>query len=192
MIVLDNASYHTVKKERLPTTSWNKPKIADWLASKDIPLEHDMLKQEMLSLVKRFKYMYDKNVVDEMAKEQGKVVLRLPPYQCELNPIELIWAQVKDYVARNNTTFNIKGVKCLLVEAVQSITSKQWHKCIKHVIEKEEPRFWDVDNSMEEIADVVINRGSDDSSDSNLKVCCIIILYLCSEYVFQPVKKSIL
>ena len=25
----------------------------------------------------------------------------------------------------------------------------------------------DVDNSMEEVADVVINRGSDDSSDSN-------------------------
>ena len=105
-----------------------------------------MLKQEMLSLVKQFKYMYDKNV-DEMPKEQGKVVLRLPPYQWELNPIELIWAQVKDYVARNNRTFNIKDVKRLLVEAVQSIISEQWQKCIKQVIEKEEPRFWDVDNS---------------------------------------------
>ena len=71
-----------------------------------------------------------------------------------------------DYVARNNTTFNIKDVKRLLVEAVQSITSEQWQKCIKHVIEKEEPRFWDVDNSMEEVADI-INLGSDDSSDSN-------------------------
>ena len=88
---------------------------------------------------------------------------------CELNPIELIWAQVKDYVTRNNTTFNIKDVKRLLVEAVQSITSKQWQKCIKHVTENEEPRFWDVDNSMEEVADVVINLGSDDSSDSNYR-----------------------
>ena len=40
-------------------------------------------------------------------------------------------------------------------------------KCIKYVIEKEEPRFWDVDKSMEEVANVVINRGSDDSSDNN-------------------------
>ena len=111
--------------------------------------------------------MYDKNVLDEMAKEQGKVVLRLPPYHCELNPIELIWAQVKDYVARNNTTFNIKDVNRHLVEAVQSITSEQWQKCIKHVIEKEEPRFWDVYNSTEVVADFVINLGSDDSSESN-------------------------
>ena len=74
---------------------------------------------------------------------------------------------MKDYVARNNTTFNIKNVKRLLVEAVQSITSEQWQKCIKYVIEKEQPRFWDVDNSMEEVVDVVINLGSDDSSDSN-------------------------
>ena len=28
--------------------------------------------------------------------------------------------------------------------------------------------------------------------DMGCKVCCIIILYLCSEYVFQPVKKCIL
>ncbi|PSN56834.1 hypothetical protein C0J52_08287 [Blattella germanica] len=54
-----------------------------------------------------------------MAKEQGKLVIRLPPYHCELNPIELIWAQVKGYVARNNKTFNIKDVKRLLAEAVQ-------------------------------------------------------------------------
>ena len=43
----------------------------------------------------------------------------------------------------------------------------QRQKCIKHVIEKEEPRFWDVDNSMEEVADVLIILGSDDSSDNN-------------------------
>ena len=166
VIVMDNASYHTVKKERLPTTSWNKAQITDWLASKEIPLEHDMLKQELLSLVNQHKSIYDKNVVDEMAKEQGKLLLRLPPYHCELNPIELIWAQVKGYVARNNKTFNIKDVKRLLVEAVQSVAISQWQNCVKHVIEKEEPRFWDVDNRMEDIAEVVINLGSD-SSDSD-------------------------
>lgn len=125
-----------------------------------------MLKQELLSLVNQHKSIYDKNVVDEMAKEQGKLVLRLPPYHCELNPIELIWAQVKGYVARNNKTFNIKDVKRLLVEAVQSVAISQWQNCVKHVIEKEEPRFWDVDNRMEDIAEVVINLGSD-SSDSD-------------------------
>ncbi|PSN34388.1 hypothetical protein C0J52_22266 [Blattella germanica] len=101
-----------------------------------------------------------------MAKEQGKLVLRLPTYHCELNPIELIWAQVKGYVARNNKTFNIKDVKRLPVEAVQSVAISQWQNCVKYVIEKVEPRFWDVDNRIEDIAEVVINLGSD-SSDSD-------------------------
>jgi hypothetical protein len=31
-----------------------------------------------------------------------------------LNPIELIWAQVKGFVAENNTTFRLKDVKELV------------------------------------------------------------------------------
>ena len=99
--------------------------------------------------------------------------------------IELIWAQVKDYVARNNTTFNIKDAKRLLVEVVQSITSEQWQKCIKPDIvlwrrkylreikkhRAEGKTIYVPDktwvNSMEEVADVVINLGYDDSSESN-------------------------
>ena len=30
--------------------------------------------------------------VDEMAREAGHEVIRLPPYHCHLNPIELLWA----------------------------------------------------------------------------------------------------
>ncbi|CAH4034426.1 unnamed protein product [Pieris brassicae] len=57
-------------------------------------------------------------VIDEMAKAAGVEVLRLPPYHCELNPIELVWADVKGYVARNNTTFKMVDVKKLLQEGL--------------------------------------------------------------------------
>ena len=33
--------------------------------------------------------------VDEMAKEAGHEVIRLPPYHCNLSPIELLWAFMK-------------------------------------------------------------------------------------------------
>ena len=33
-----------------------------------------------------------KYAVDEMAKASGHEVVRLPPYHCELNPIELAWS----------------------------------------------------------------------------------------------------
>ncbi|KAJ8911297.1 hypothetical protein NQ315_003288 [Exocentrus adspersus] len=54
------------------------------------------------------------NGQDEMAASRQITVLRLPPYHCELNPIELVWAQVKGDVARNNTSFKLSDVKILL------------------------------------------------------------------------------
>jgi hypothetical protein len=41
----------------------------------------------------------------------GHEVIRTPVRHYELNPIELIWAQVKGFVAKNNTTFRLKDVK---------------------------------------------------------------------------------
>ena len=48
---------------------------------------------------------------DKIANLHGHEVLRTLVRHCELNPIELIWAQVKDFVAKNNTTFRLKDVK---------------------------------------------------------------------------------
>jgi hypothetical protein len=48
---------------------------------------------------------------DNIANLHGHEVLRTPVRHCELNLIELIWAQVKGFVAKNNTTFRLKDVK---------------------------------------------------------------------------------
>ena len=37
--------------------------------------------------------------LDAIALEKGHNVIHLPAYYCQYNPIELIWAQVKGYVA---------------------------------------------------------------------------------------------
>jgi transposase len=42
--------------------------------------------------------------------EHNHSILLLPPYHPELNPIELIWATVKNWVAQNNTTFKMDDV----------------------------------------------------------------------------------
>lgn len=36
VIVLDNGPYHSVKSEKIPTSSWTKPAIVQWLESKTI------------------------------------------------------------------------------------------------------------------------------------------------------------
>ena len=40
--------------------------------------------------------------VDEFLKRKGNEVLRLPPYHCEFNPIELIWGDLKGYIPHLN------------------------------------------------------------------------------------------
>jgi transposase len=48
---------------------------------------------------------YDGSKIDDMTKAMGHSVLRLPPYRCELNPIELVWVQIKHSVSVNSTQF---------------------------------------------------------------------------------------
>jgi hypothetical protein len=49
-----------------------------------------------------------------LGSSSSKSILRTPVRHCELNPIELIWAQVKGFVAENNTTFRLKDVEKLV------------------------------------------------------------------------------
>jgi hypothetical protein len=56
------------------------------------------------------------------------------PFDNELNPIELIWAHVKGFVAKNNTTFRLKDVKELTYAAFGTITKDVRTKAEVHVI----------------------------------------------------------
>lgn len=55
------------------------------------------LKRELLLLVKENKIETKHYVIDELLKAHGHLVMCLPPYHCDLNPIEFCWAQVKQY-----------------------------------------------------------------------------------------------
>lgn len=167
IIVLDNAPYHSRKVEKIPTTATRKSEIQDWLRSKNIDFDENFLKVQLLSLVKQHKAKYNKYIIDEMAKSQNKTVLRLPPYHCELNPIELIWAQVKQYVAKKNTTFKFGDMKNIFHEAIEQITPDKWKKCTKHVENKVETEMWKLDNIMEtHVEPIIVNLGEDSDSSS--------------------------
>jgi hypothetical protein len=46
----------------------------------------------------------------------------------------LIWAQVKGFVAKNNTTFRLKDAKELMYAAFRKITKDVWTKAKEHVV----------------------------------------------------------
>lgn len=167
VVVMDNASYHSRRLEKTPVTSWKKQDIQEWLSSKQISFEVNETKVQLLEKVKGIKSQYTSYVVDEMAKEVGVEVLRLPPYHCELNPIELVWADVKGYVARKNTTFKMADVKKLLQEALNNISAEKWQNCISHV-KKEETKLGTLDNNVDKTVDsFIINVTGETSSESS-------------------------
>jgi len=105
VVVTDNASYHSVRIESCPTSSWRKANIEKWLNEKGEVYEKPMIKPLLLKIVKRIKPHYEKCVIDEFVKNNDMEILLLPSYHCKLNPIELAWSSVKNYVKMNNTTF---------------------------------------------------------------------------------------
>ncbi|KAF2901916.1 hypothetical protein ILUMI_04272 [Ignelater luminosus] len=160
VIVLDNAPYHSRKMEKIPTSGWKKSDIQDWLRSNQIKFDDCLLKVELLAIVNEHK-----KIIDKMAKSQNKIVLRLPPYHCELNPIELIWADMKNYVAEKNTTFKFQDMKTIFFEAVGTITAQKWKNCIQHVQNNIEQKMWDLDNIIEiHVKPLIINVGEDSST----------------------------
>ncbi|KAF0730473.1 DDE 3 domain-containing protein [Aphis craccivora] len=84
-----------------------------------------------------------------MVKTNNKIVLRLPPYHCELNAIELAWAIVKKHVKDNNKTFKLQDIKHLLIEGVNKVSPDMWKNFVVHVI-KEEEKAWSLDNVVED------------------------------------------
>lgn len=137
VIVLDNASYHCTKVEKVPNPTWRKADIFAWLSGKGINVDESYLKKELLALVDKEKSKYNQFVIDQLATEQNKIILRLPPYHCELNAIEMIWAQVKNHVAVHNTIFKMQDVRRLFEEGIDLVTEDKWEKCVSHVKEEE-------------------------------------------------------
>eukprot|EP00033_Pygsuia_biforma_P004566 GCRY01005008.1.p1 GENE.GCRY01005008.1~~GCRY01005008.1.p1 ORF type:complete len:185 (-),score=26.14 GCRY01005008.1:920-1474(-) len=73
--------------------------------------------------------------VEQMAKEREHVVLRNPPYHPELQPIELMWKQMKDFICANRWEgdFTFCHLKQLVEASISSLTAEQWTNCIEHV-----------------------------------------------------------
>lgn len=87
-----------------------------------------------------------------MAREKGITVLRLPPYHCELNPIELVLAQAKGHVTRHNKPFKMVEVKKIFLDGLNAITPEKWSECVNHLLEKEN-KMMDLDHLIDSVSD---------------------------------------
>lgn len=166
-IVMDNASYHSRKKDKAPTSSSTKSTMIQWLQERKVQFRPDLRKPELYQIVKLHKPPVPTYVIDSKATELGFKVIRLPPYHCQYNAIEMVWSNLKSYVKGRNKTFKLKDVKELFFEAVDHVSPDMWSKYIDHV-----KKIMDADWNSEGLSDksvqeFIINLcPGDDDSDS--------------------------
>lgn len=177
-IFIDNASYHSRQINKMPTQVSKKNEIINWLRNNGEEVDESLLKVELLKILKMRKQP-KRYVIDEMAAEHGHTVLRIPPYHCQYNAIELIWAQVKGYAARINTTspFTANKMLELLKNACENVPPHNWASVVDKT-KKEIMSDWDRDVAfdnlpMHSLIISVTGDTSDDDADSDETDDCL-------------------
>ena len=161
----------TLAKQMNPkpqTTAWRKEAIRNWLDRKGLQYDQKVTIPILFSISKRNvikkEYVLEK-LTRDFCNETGSEIqiLRLPVGHSDLNPIELIRANVKNHVARK---IKIKDVNELVLNALASVTPQHWKDTINHVI-KVEDEFIKIDSADEcpIVESIIINIG--DTSDEN-------------------------
>lgn len=164
MIIMDNASYHNayVEDGALPSGTSSKDELRDWLTRNGIPWQDDMLKVELWGLCKRFAPKPEFKL-DRLAREEGHVILRTPPYHPELQPIEVCWAVVKNELA-DKCDYTMANLRSQVPKAFDKVTADTCRKIIANIAETEE-RFWLEDDQLDELycdGEYLGERVSDD------------------------------
>ena len=95
--------------------------------------------------------------------------MRLPPYHCELNPIELVWATEKNYVAGENKNMSLDSVEKLFRKKREELPEDFGRTCVEHV-KKIDENYWESDriqdNKMEQL---IIKLKPTDSPSSEME-----------------------
>ncbi|KAL4126389.1 hypothetical protein QTP88_010611 [Uroleucon formosanum] len=163
---MNNAPYHSMLVNNYPKCNARKAEVQEWLKNQNINFLPFETLAELRERVNLLKPTFKKYELDEIASSMGHEVVRLPPYHCQYNPIELIWAQVKGEVAKNNSTFKMVDVERLTHEALDLVSKSDWEKCVKHAetIQDEDYQEILIDSVLEP---VIITFQTDDSDFSN-------------------------
>ncbi|XP_070386360.1 uncharacterized protein [Dermacentor albipictus] len=128
-----------------------------------------MVRKQLLELVASVKPRFLSYIVYNAAERAGCIVLRLPPYHCEFNPMELVWAKVKNGIAADNRDFKLPTVEDILREKIKHVTAEDWRKNIRHVMNLEAKFRLDTSGS-DRIQPIIIQVGEDDSEESDCEL----------------------
>jgi transposase len=121
--------------EKLPTSCSTKAKMQEWLINHHVQFEVNYTKNQLWEVITPFRRNYQKQyVVDKILNDHGHEVLRLPPYHCQYNPIELAWGLSKNYYNKhiNEQPSSRNKVADLWSESLLKCTPEIWQNYCTH------------------------------------------------------------
>jgi len=155
IIIMDNASYHNAAEQNsFPKSNSTKEALRKWLDGKAIPWGQDLLKAELYALCKSNEPPPEYKI-DKIAEAAGHCILRTPQYHPELQPIEMCWGIVKNYMAKH-CDFTLRTLRDNLPLAFSQVTSETCRKLIARIV-TEEDKYWDEDSKIDENQGVDVN-----------------------------------
>jgi transposase len=169
LITMDNASYHRARHRAFGEVR-NAPKEELERACDTMKIPRSEYVSTMRNaLFKELQRIHPLPTIVTMARAAGHEILYTPPYHCDLQPIEMLWARVKREVANQySTTTTMDNVKERLIESFLRVSKD--HEFIGSLIgntKKKENRYYAIElelekkNLAEDQAD--LDEGNDDS-----------------------------
>ncbi|CAF3934653.1 unnamed protein product [Rotaria sp. Silwood1] len=139
-IIIDNATWHNklTPESEPPKRAWKKQLIVDWLINQYI--------------------------VDNVASKYNIEVVRIPVKHCVLNPIELAWAGLKNYVRKHNVRFSLNDIAQLCNEWLAACGPEYVAGYLSHV-HKNEEIFKAADKNVEVLENDLVDTDYDIDDD---------------------------
>ena len=165
-IIIDNATCHNklTPESEPPKRAWKKQLVIDWLTTRRIKYEPYMTKAELIQLA--FMHLPPKEfIVDKVASKYNIEIIKIPVKHCVLNPIELAWVGLKNYLRKQNVCFSLEDVGQLCNEWLAACGPDHVSGYFSHVYKSEET-FKTSGRNVEDIENDLIDSDDDIGEDT--------------------------
>lgn len=131
IIVMDNAKYHKALPESTPKQGSRRAKMISAMKEYGLDIPDNATKAILWKILSKHIEVNVIPVIVEKARAKGHDVVFTPPYHSDLQPIELVWANVKGEVGRQySTETKFADIKPRLQRAFENVTSASVQGCI--------------------------------------------------------------
>lgn len=160
IIIMDNASYHSRQINKMPTKSSKKEAMQNYLEEKNIEYPESATKYVLWNMITELPVPNKSFMVDSLIESAGHELLRLPPYHCQFNAIEMVWSQAKRFYDKE--VLRNRDVLRTWERALESVTADQWANYVKHT-DTVIKAAWEINKKVSpNVQPLIINVGEED------------------------------